>query len=135
VGGDLVRAVARGLRHRPLGPDLPDGRRLAGPEPRCREGSFAKYGLLDLRFTAPGVVLAGPSSSQIRVCDDPTCLEMLREDLDEGRTWLLLLLEGGRPDGPPKLSVPPGYLPRPFRVVDACVTNAAGVWLWKHFYV
>src|SRR5579862_3092014 len=73
----LVRSVARGLRYRPLahlvgrivevadldriedavrtalGPDLPDGCRLAGPEPRFREGAVAKYGILDHRFTAP----------------------------------------------------------------------------------
>ncbi|HEY7426075.1 MAG TPA: hypothetical protein VH682_17725 [Gemmataceae bacterium] len=30
--------------------------------------------------------------------------------------------------------VTPGYLPHPFRIVDACVTNASSVWLQKHFY-
>jgi hypothetical protein len=182
----LVRSVARGLRYRPLGhlvgrvvevthldrvedtvrlvlaPDLPDGCRLAGPELCYREGAVAKYGILDLRFTAPGDMLAGEVLSgvpllrelgylpggevgpQNRVCDDPTCLEMLKEDLDEGRVWLLLFLEGGRPgddarvegaDGHVLFRVPDGYLPRPFKVIDACVTNASGVWLWKHFYL
>src|SRR3954452_15746473 len=120
---ELVRSVARGLRYRPLdhlvgrsveiadleavedavrlalGPDLPDGCRLAGPEPRYREGAIAKYGILDLRFTAPGDLLpgdvrtvvpllrelgylpGGEAGPQNRVCDDPTCLEMLKEDL------------------------------------------------------
>jgi hypothetical protein len=65
---------------------------------------------------------------------------MLDEYLAEGRTWLLLFLEGGRPDrgrgaeSDAPLRVPAGYLPRPFRVADACVTNAPCVWLWKHFY-
>jgi hypothetical protein len=183
----LVRRVARGLRYRPLshllgrvvavsdldriedairlslGTDLPDGCRLAGPEPRFREGAVAKYGILDLRFTAPGDILAGdvltgvpllrelgylPEEQvgpQHRDCDDPTwCLEMLQEDLDEGQTWLRLFLEGGRPGegawikgpgGHVSLRVPEGYLPRAFRVTDACVTNANGVWLWKHFYL
>jgi hypothetical protein len=136
---ELVRAVARELRYRPLdhlvgrvvevrdlegiedavrlalGPDLPDGCRLAGPEPRFREVAVAKYGILDLRFTAPGDLLdgdvatgvpllrelgylpGGKAGPQHRVCDDPTCLEMLQEDLDQGRTLLLLFLEGGRP--------------------------------------
>jgi hypothetical protein len=33
------------------------------------------------------------------------------------------------------LTIPNGYLPRSFRVEDACVTNASSVWLWKHFYL
>jgi hypothetical protein len=175
----LVRSVARQLRYRPLGrlvgrvvevhdldriedavrldlgPDLPRGCRLAGPEPRFREGAVAKYGILDLSFTAPADMLAGHVSSgvpllrelgflpggetgpQARVWDDPTCLEMLDGYLAEDRTWLLVFLEGGRPDrgsGDAPLRVPAGYLPRGFRVADACVTNAQGVWLWKHFY-
>lgn len=138
-----------------LGPELLSGCRLAEPEPRCREGAVAKYGILDLRFTAPADMLAGDvltgvpllrelgflpggeAGPQTRVCDNPTCLEMLNEDLDEGQTWLLLFLEGGRPDrdGRAPLLVPEGYLPRPFKVIDASVTNASGVWLRKHFYL
>jgi hypothetical protein len=179
---ELVRGVAKGLRYRALkhlvgravevrdldgveeavrlalGPDLPDGCRLAG-EPHGREGTVAKYGILHLRFSAPDHVLAGEARTGVqllrelgylpaeeargRVCDDPTCLELLREDLDERRTWLMLLLEGGRPgvearvEGAGRVSfrVPEGYLPRPFVVADACVTNASGVWLWKHLYL
>ncbi|SRR5579884_3310892 len=176
---DLVRAVARGLRYRSLphligravelrnlghveeavraalGPDLPAGYHLAGPELRFREGAVAKYGILDLEFSAPPEALAGEMCSGVtllrelgflpgggvgpshRVCDDPTCLEMLHDDLEGGRVWLLLSLEGGRPG--PVVQVPPrvpaGYLPQPFRVADACLTNARGVWLWKHFYL
>jgi hypothetical protein len=63
-----------------------------------------------------GYLPGGKAGPQNRVCDDPTCLEMLKDDLDEGRSWLLLFLEGGRPD-------------------RDCVTNASGVWLWKHFYM
>ena len=37
-----------------------------------------------------GFLPGGDLGPQNRVCDDPTCLEMLQEDLDEGRTWLLL---------------------------------------------
>ena len=183
----LVRRVARGLRYRSLGhllgrvvevsdldqiedairlslgTDLPDDCRLSGPELRFREGAVAKYGILDLRFTVPGDLLAGdvlsgvsllrelgylpeePAGPQHPVCDDPAwCLEMLQDDLDKGLTWLRLFLEGGRPGegawvngpgGQVSLRVPEGYLPRAFRVTDACVTNASGVWLWKHFYL
>src|SRR5262249_61092073 len=82
-----------------------------------------------------GYLPGGEAGPQGCVCDDPTCLELLQEDLDQGRTWLRLFLEGGRPgpDGHVSLRVPAGYLPRPFRVVDACVTNASGVWLWRPF--
>jgi hypothetical protein len=180
----LVKAVARSLRYRSLdhligrpveirdigrveeavrsalGPDLPDGCRLAGPEPIYRHGAVAKYGILDLVFSVPGEMpigdvrgglallhdlgfLPGGDGPQHRVCDDPLCLEMLQEELDEGRVWLLLFLEGGRPDGSRvedadgqvDYRIPEGYLPRPFLVVDACLTNARSVWLWKHFYV
>jgi hypothetical protein len=91
-----------------------------------------------------GFLAGGEAGPQTRACDDPTCLEMLQEELDQGRTWLLLFLEGGRPgnearvkdlEGHVSLRVPAGYLPRPFRVVDACVANASSVWLWKHFYL
>src|SRR5262249_36614910 len=78
-----------------------------------------------------------------RVCDDPVCLEMLQEELEEGRVWLRLFLEGGRPgegareEGPDGITyqIPEGYLPRAFRVIDACLPNAPMVWLWKHFYL
>jgi hypothetical protein len=186
VDTDLVRNVARGLRCRPLqrlivravmvrdlaavedavrsalGPDLPEGCRLLGPEPHYREGAVAKYGVLDLRFSAGeglfgedartgvpllrelGFLPGGGEGPSHRVCDDPLCLETLRDDISEGRTFLLMFLEGGRPgeggrvagpDGKASLRVPEGYLPHPFLVADACVTNASGVWLWKHFYL
>jgi hypothetical protein len=177
----LVRDVARALRYRPLdhlvgrsvevhdldeieenvhlalGPDLPEGCRLVGPELHFREGAVAKYGILDLRFSAPGELLTegdvrtgvallrelgflpgGETGPQQRVCDDPLCLEMIQEELAKGQVYLQLFLEGGRPSaGLPyfPLRVPDGYLPRAFRIADACVTNAELVWLWKHFYL
>jgi hypothetical protein len=64
---------------------------------------------------------------------------MLAEEVATGRVFVNLFLEGGRPASTPaelvQLRIPEGYLPRSFRVVDACVTNAASVWLWKHFYL
>jgi hypothetical protein len=61
---------------------------------------------------------------------------MLQEELEKGQTWLKLFLRGGRPECVQfPLHVPAGYLPHDFRVVDACVTNAGMVWLWKHFYL
>src|SRR5262245_12163163 len=118
---DLVRTVARQLRYRPLdhlvgrvvevhdldriehavrdslGPDFAEGCRLLGPEPCNREVAVAKYGILDLRFSAPLELLAedartgvpllrelgflpgGEVRPENRVCDDPICLEMLQE--------------------------------------------------------
>jgi hypothetical protein len=146
-----------------LGGGLPQGCRLAGPELHYRVVAVAKCGILDLRFTAPRELLLGDGvrtgvpllrelgylpdemgGAPSRVGDDPLCLEMLEEDVNAGATWLLLFLKGGHPgdaarvedaEGHVSFRVPEGYLPRPFRIVDACVTNAAGVWLWKHFYV
>jgi hypothetical protein len=135
-----------------FGPDLPEGCRLAGPELRYREGAVARHGILDLFFTAPRALLAcnlPPGVSllrdlgylpgettvpQQRVRDDPKSLEVLEECLAEGRTWLLLFLEGGGPGGRASLRDPMECQPRRFRVVDACVTNARAAWLWKHFY-
>lgn len=177
---ELVRRIARGLRYRPLeqvvgrtvlvrdldaveeavrvelGDEFPAACRLDGPGLIYRHGAVAKYGILDLRFSAPddllvdaasGVPLlrelgflpgAGTEQPQ-QVCDDPVCLEMLAEEIAVGRVFLSLFLEGGRPGSTPaelvQLQIPEGYLPRSFRVVDACVTNAASVWLWKHFYL
>src|SRR5437868_6642185 len=83
MDSNLVRRVARGVRYRTLpdligrsveivdlglvedavrsalGSDLPEGCRLSGPEPPFREGAVAKYGILDLRFDAPGDLLVG----------------------------------------------------------------------------
>jgi hypothetical protein len=182
----LVRSVAKGLRYRSLqrligrtvevenidsieeavhlalGPDFPAESRLVGPELHFREGAIAKYGILDLRFTASAAMLTdevstgvpllrqlnylpdGQAENTCWIDHDPTCLEMLQEDICSGQTWLRLFLEGGRPgdearvkdsDGHVSFRVPDSYLPRPFRIVDSCVTNAAGVWLWKHFYL
>src|SRR4051794_34273518 len=86
---ELVRTIARGLRYRPLnhligqtveirdlaavedavrvtlGPDLPEGCRLVGPELHYREGAVAKYGILDLKFAAPAGLLATDARSGV----------------------------------------------------------------------
>jgi hypothetical protein len=182
----VLRKVARGLRYRTLpglvgrtvaivdlraveeaifltlGPDLPEGCRLAGPELPFREEAVAKYGILDLRFSVPAGLLDDEPPGGLRLLrelgflpgvqtapwprtdDDPTCLETLRDEIAQGNDFLLLFLEGDRPAGPARgsapdgtasLRVPPGYLPRPFRVADACLANASSVWIWKHFYL
>jgi hypothetical protein len=134
-----------------LGEDFPEGCRLVGPEMDSRQVAVARNGILDLRFSAPADLLTGAHTGlpllrelgflrgrevgpQQSVCDDPICLEMLQEDIDEGQVYLKLFLEGGPPEQR-ELPIPDGYLPRPFRIVDACVANARSVWLWKHFYL
>ena len=76
--------------------------------------------------------------------DDATCLELLQDDLELNQVWLLLFMEGGKPAGrtgdygqeaQAVLRVPEGYLPRPFSITDACITNADAVWFFKHFYL
>ena len=153
----VEEAVRTALRE-----DFPEGCRLVGPEMDPRQVAVARNGILDLRFSAPADLLTGDAHTglpllrelgflrgrevgpQQSVCDDPICLEMLQEDIGEGQVYLKLFLEGSRPGevppqgGPPEerqLRIPNGYLPRPFRIVDACIANARSVWLWKHFYL
>src|SRR5262249_2165041 len=134
----LLRSVARGLRYRPLEQligrsvwirdladvetairsalrtDMPPDCRLIDSEPHFREGAIAKYGILDLTFSAPAGLLGENSQTGIpllrdlgflprtkgdrtdNVCHDPICLEMLEENLGERQAYLLLFLrEGG----------------------------------------
>jgi hypothetical protein len=74
-----------------------------------------------------------------------SCLIDLASDL--GASVLKLFLHDGLPHElrfehnqdryaaklPPELL--PNYFPRPFIVTDACITNAPGIWLGKHFYL
>jgi hypothetical protein len=52
--------------------------------------------------------------------EDPTLLGELKADLDDQQTILRLLLMGGE------------AFPQTLSIVDACITNAASVWLHKH---
>jgi hypothetical protein len=137
---------------------------LIGPEQKYISGAMAKYGLLDLTFSAPGSLQRGEYESGIHLLkrlgflpegeqaealselshvlgekeDDPTCLLELYEDISLDQTLLRLFLESDRIPGmgphiPGKL--PDDYLPRIFKVTDACVTNAEFVWFHKHFYL
>ena len=72
---------------------------------------------------------------------DVSGLEFLLEELAPDQTFLRLFLQSERPSGDrvpsirELLTLPQGYLPRAFRIEDACVTNHGAVWLQKHFYL
>lgn len=167
----LLKQVARGLRYRTLdhlvgrsivvrdlnameeavrvglGDDFPAECRLVAPS--SIHGAVAKYGILDLDFSAPAERL-GEAKGGVRLLrelgflpteemkqdgDASLCFEMLLEDIVANRVFVKLFMEGGRPEEWKELRIPEGYLPRPFRIIDACVTNASGIWFLKHFYL
>jgi hypothetical protein len=186
AGSSLVRDVARRLRYRTLdgmiGQEVTltgrtrirvdteafvarfvDGCVYVGPEQRNLEGQIGKYGLLDLQFGAPSVLLGDAprlgvallrelgfldEDAQVAAAlflDDPSaCLKELRDDLDKHRCWLKLLLKD-REDPVAGMSARERGLryrnralldyPMVFRVVDACVASSASVWMNKHVYL
>src|SRR5262245_60448525 len=86
---EVIRSVARGLRYRPLPhligrvikihdlatvesavrrglrPDLPEECHLLEPALHFREATVAKYGILDLTFSAPAALLEGDALTGI----------------------------------------------------------------------
>jgi hypothetical protein len=141
---------------------FPENCRLIGPERKSMEGSTAKYGLLDLTYTAPSFLLESQYESGISLLktlhfligpeeaeeivremreldenfDDPTCLQNLNEDLEMKQTFLRLFLQTDhKAQGREILGIlSPGFFPRVFTVKDACATNSDYVWFHKHFY-
>src|SRR4051794_4590627 len=85
----LVRSDARGLGYRPVGhplgrtvevhdlaiieeavrrafgPDLPEGCRLLGAELQTCEATVARYGILELKFSAPAGLLEGEAHTGV----------------------------------------------------------------------
>lgn len=142
---------------------LPAGCDHPTPGPEQHALTLAKYDLLDLTFEVAGEIPAGDAENGMRLlrslgfipaqefrkayasyaalleldAEDPTCLADLDEDLQQGRSLLRLLLRTDRPayEGRTRLELPAGYFPCAFIVIDACLTNAQIVWLWKHFYL
>jgi hypothetical protein len=117
--------------------------------------TLAKYGVLDVTFRVPtmpphtederGVHLLKklgflPDQSILEQLpltfeNDPTCLSELHDDMTPDQTFIRLWLEAQDPRPKPSLELPSDYLPRPFILRDACVSNAALVWFHKHFYL
>jgi hypothetical protein len=62
--------------------------------------------------------------------DDATDLLVLKEDLEEGSTYLRLFLHAE----PASQEQSPDLLPCLFVIDDACIANAQSVWLHRHFY-
>jgi len=140
---------------------------LEGPPLRFLTGAAIKYGLLDLDYrvrdlAAESVRFGGvpvlrelgfaggcdapdePWEEGEEGCDlagDGSVLQMLVEEVSEGRVFLRVLLKepSSTQDvdrlrwlvkGPPE-----DFWPRTFRVDDACLTNAPSVWFLKHLYL
>lgn len=119
--------------------------RWCNVEPRHLDGSMS--GLHALRrngFTDPEPDPDPEVQAEVREWA-ASCLRELASDLDS--CVLKLFLNDGLSHElrfqhnqqryaarlPPELL--PNYCPRPFVVTDACITNAPGIWLGKHFYL
>jgi hypothetical protein len=76
----------------------------------------------------------GDASEREELGDPTWVLEELVRDLDAPHAFLKLFVEvEGGVDMRARINLPPGYFPRAFTVVDACVTNASFIWFAKHF--
>lgn len=149
-----VESVEEDLREA-LAPFLPGQAQYEWPHSPFLERTLAKYGILDVTFRAPASLLQGEAEQGVPLLkklgflpdpsileqmpltfeNDPTCLAELHDDLSEESTFLRLWLASEPPQGESPLALPPSYLPRRFKLRDACMANATLVWFHKHFYL
>jgi hypothetical protein len=137
-----------------LAPLIPAEAIFEWPQRPHMERTLAKYGVLDVTFRVPSTLLQADDEHGVSLLkklgflpeqsildqlpltfeNDPTCLSELHDDLVPDHAFIRLWLESQ--DARPKLvELPADYLPRPFTVRDACVSNATLVWFHKHFYL
>lgn len=117
---------------------------------RFHEIALAKYGLLDLKFdVSVELDQAGQTGMALleelgligrEPTDDCGWDEILRDSFVADGALLKLLLRGPKPsesglEAVGAVGLPDGYLPRPFELVDACLTNSDMAWFSKHFYL
>lgn len=138
-----------------------DGCSFAGPENLY--GPIAKYGILDVRFTAPPALLNTVTETGLPLLCElgfihndaqqhieelegnlPYGIEELRDGIAAKETHLMLFLRSSSLNMKNKSIVEirarlrdPTLIRFPiiFTVVDACATNASYVWVEKHFYM
>ncbi len=117
--------------------------------------TLAKYGVLDVTFRIPTMMVPEEVEQGLPLLkklgflpeqsildqlpltfeNDPTCLSELHDDLTDDQTFVRLWLEAQGPRPKALIALPDDYLPRPFTIRDACVSNATLVWFHKHFYL
>ncbi len=138
---------------------LPSGCELIGPAQKNFIGAASKYGIIDATFTGPSDLLSGedvqrgvPLLRQLGFLPDTpaeapledevmACLDEVANQVAANKTFVRLFLETPRLDLEHAIDairrdeLPPRYLPRVFKVEDACATNSDHVWMWKHFYL
>lgn len=183
---NILLNVARSLRYRTLQPMLGksvevsarlrivddvssfvsqfvDGCLFDGPGQNVLDGQIAKFGLLDLRFSAPSRMLDSVPAAGVPLLrelgfvdsdlqelaeelgdDANSCINELRDGIAENRTHLLLFLQASIPSASDMTLMDrvarfrnPSIIKFPITcsVVDACVSNSSFVWMNKHFYV
>jgi len=120
-------------------------------------GVHRRYGFMDVYLSAKKELLAKDSGSGIELLVGlgfltreegtiflcPEDFEYMSRDIRANEAYLCLLIveEGGaghRPRNPSKTLDAADkqvlVFPLEFRIADACVSNSAYVWRWKHFY-
>jgi hypothetical protein len=120
--------------------------------------TVAKHALLDLELELPsrdaadlsrlsrrdlremGVLTRGGAPEPAEEAD--ACLSMLFDEVTSGVFVLKMILDAIKDDRATgqrlrdtEKGLPKSYLPRKFRVRDACITNGPILWLGKHFYL
>lgn len=139
--------------------DFPAESKLIHPATDYIERALTRYGLLDLTFETPKDLLNAEFESGVTLLerlgfmdnaemvelakelatdDDPTCLDELDRELQQGKTVIRLLLKaeerGGYHSGI-LIHPTPGVVDTDFVIEDAAVTNSGFVWFHKHFYL
>lgn len=146
-----------------LGAEAPAGATFGGPETEHRQETLRRYGLLDLCYCIPAVLpaqaargipllrglgLLGPTSGEAeRALRDMLGLDGgdfvgdWLSEIKRGKTHLRVFLRERQGIAPGEFlrrrrsGLGPGFWPREFVVLDACLTNLESAWTWKHFYL
>jgi len=137
---------------------------FVGPTQNQLEGQIAKYGILDLQFSADpshlqrcnsgvpvlrelGLVGQDVGPDDLDLEDDDlfapmSGVQIVLEDLEESVVCLKLFLRSkswiktDMKDGLQRINNPNLLdFPKTFTVTDACLTNVGSAWLMKHFYL
>lgn len=105
-------------------------------------GVLAKYNMMDLTFDAPQIEIGDSDIQglnllkQLGFVPGSRCfLGYLAKELEEEQTVIRVFLRGEQDIPFTRNSVAESHLPQRFVVRDICITNAPGVWFYRHFYM
>jgi hypothetical protein len=132
-------------------------------DPNNLGAAVAKYDLIDVGFAALpaaledvetrrgipalrelGFVKSAEGEDRDMEKIDASCLDLLAEEVNDGRVSILLYLTAETPRDPRdpavrrrmvRLELPDHYFPRTFVIRDACVINAPTIWVCEHVWL